>query len=284
MHKFYTKPEVVTECMHQFRNNIHVQANDWLIDPAAGNGSFIPEFQQLCIPATHRLLLDVLPEHEDIIQQDYLTFDVKSWVTPSPSSRIHVITNPPFGRNACLARRFIAKSCEFCDTLSLILPKSFKKQSMQSSIPALFHLRVQLDLPAMSFLWQGVLEYDVPCCFQIWEKQTTPRAVPELASALYFSFVKWNEDPHVSFRRVGHHAGQVECMTRMLAMSVSSESHYFLRFTNDRSLDENVHLLRALHFDHDNTVAQKSICKQELLTAFNRAYSASASVKGQRLK
>ena len=52
---------------------------------------------------------------------------------------IHIIGNPPFGRQSSLAIKFIKKSCEFCDTLSFILPKSFKKESLKKHFP--FDLR-----------------------------------------------------------------------------------------------------------------------------------------------
>ena len=50
------------------------------------------------------------------------------------SRKIHVIGNPPFGRQSSLAIKFIKKSCSFSDTISFILPKSFKKDSMKKSI------------------------------------------------------------------------------------------------------------------------------------------------------
>ena len=37
-----------------------------------------------------------------------------------------------------------------------------------------------------------------------------------------------------------------------------------VKFTNGKSLDENVGLLSQIRFSHDNTVGPKSISKQEL--------------------
>ena len=84
--------------------------------------------------------------------------------------KIHIIGNPPFGRQSSLARKFIKKSCDFCDTLSFILPKSFKKDSFQKTFPLYFHLVYQVDLPEKSFQVNSK-DYNVPCVFQIWIKR-----------------------------------------------------------------------------------------------------------------
>ena len=69
----------------------------------------------------------------------------------------------------CLNEKKCKKSCNFCNSISFILPKSFKKDSLKKSFPLNFHLIYEGDLPDKSFLVDGV-EYDVPCVFQIWEK------------------------------------------------------------------------------------------------------------------
>jgi hypothetical protein len=47
---------------------------------------------------------------------------------------IHIIGNPPFGRQSSTAIKFIKKSCLFCNSLSFILPKSFKKDSLKNKV------------------------------------------------------------------------------------------------------------------------------------------------------
>ena len=79
------------------------------------------------------LLLQTLePDESDnneIIKQYYLLFDYGSM--KETFSKMHIIGNPPFGRQSSLAIKFIKKSCEFCDSISFILPKSFKKDSLK---------------------------------------------------------------------------------------------------------------------------------------------------------
>jgi hypothetical protein len=121
-----------------------------------------------------------------------------------------------------------------------------------------------MDLPEKSFLVDGV-EHDVPCIFQVWEKKTTNRVVNEKLEPLNFVFVKKTENPDISFRRVGVNAGIVDKKIE----KKSIQSHYFIKFTNGKSIDENLEKLSTITYDFNNTVGPKSISKQELICKFN---------------
>ena len=219
--KYYTKDVVVDVCLNLVKQHIRINANDLIIEPSAGNGSFIPCIKSL---AQHFKFYDVQPEDTDIIKQDYLLLDESF---NEKFDKIHVIGNPPFGRQSSLAIKFIKKSCGFCDTVSFILPKSFKKDSLKKTFPLNFHLITQIDLPDKSFLVDGI-EHDVTCIFQIWEKKHTNRIEKKKLEPANFMFVQQSEDPDISFRRVGINAGTInQEITRK-----SSQSHYFIKFTN----------------------------------------------------
>jgi len=81
-----------------------------------------------------------------------------------------------------------------------------------------------------------------------------------------FEFVKQNDNPHISFRRVGVNAGKIDIITN----EKSIQSHYFIKFKNNKSIDENINLLSNVKFNHNNTVGPKSISKQELISEFNK--------------
>jgi predicted RNA methylase len=219
--KYYTKPSVAEQCIVQIQQTLQIDKNDVIIEPSAGNGAFIPFIQPLVDTS---LFFDIAPEHPSIIQQNYLEYQ------PTMTSKIHVIGNPPFGRQSSFAIQFIKKSCEFCDSVSFILPKSFKKPSMQNHFPRQFHLLLEEDLPDKSFLVDKI-EHDVPCVFQIWEKRDTLRELPERTAAQGFRFVKKSENPHISVRRVGVNAGKIDTDT-----DKSEQSHYFIQFTNGASV------------------------------------------------
>ena len=169
-----------------------------------------------------------------------------------------------------MAIKFIKKSCQFCNSISFILPKSFKKESLKKTFPLNFHLILEIDLPINAFLVENI-EHNVPCVFQIWKKLETERAIVEKLEPNNFKFVKKTEDSDISFRRVGVNAGTID--TNIDDKSV--QSHYFIKFTNNihiknnSSIDEIIEKLRHIHFTEDNTVGPKSISKQELIKEFN---------------
>ena len=48
------------------------------------------------------------------------------------------------------------------------------------------------------------------------------------------------------------------------------QTHYFIKFLNSSSLDENMLDLGKVEFTHDNTVGPKSISKPEVIREFNK--------------
>ena len=180
------------------------------------------------------------------------------------STKIHIIGNPPFGRQSSTAKKFIKFAGKFSHSISFILPKSFKKDSMKSCFPPLFHLIFELDLPENSFLL-GDNTYNVPCIFQIWVKNIIPRMLPQKLEPIGYLFVKIDESPDISLRRVGVNAGTI---SRDINKSISS--HYFIKFTNDNELTDNIQKLSNIVYSHNNTVGPRSISKPEIISIFNR--------------
>jgi len=259
--KYYTKDDIVEKCIDIIKNNIMIsKEDDLIIEPSSGNGAFIDLIKTI---SNNYKFYDLEPENDEIIQQDYLEFNYNN--LQKEYKKIHIIGNPPFGRQSSLAIKFIKKSCEFCNSISFILPKSFKKESMKSKFPLNFHLVYTWDLPDNSFLVNGV-EYTVPCVFQIWEKITECRIKTEKVEPINFRFVKNTDNPHISFRRVGVNAGVI---SRDIEIK-SEQSHYFITFTNNNSIDENIEQLKNTIFETDNTVGPLSISKQELIKQFNK--------------
>jgi len=161
--KFYTKIEVVNECIEKIKKYININKNDLIIEPSAGNGSFVNCIKEL---TNNYLFYDIEPENnEEIMKEDFLKIDLNNLI--NKYKKIHIIGNPPFGRNSSTAIKFIKKSCNFANTISFILPKSFKKESMQKYFKNTFHLIYESDLNENSFLVDNI-EVNVPCIFQIW--------------------------------------------------------------------------------------------------------------------
>jgi len=258
--KYYTKDIVVELCLNLVKKHIQINADDLIIEPSAGNGSFITGIKAL---TSNFKFYDLEPENSEIIKQDYLLYDYDT-IKSSIVGKIHIIGNPPFGRQSSLAIKFIKKSCEFCNSVSFILPKSFKKDSLKKSFPLDFHLIFEIDLPDKSFLVDGV-EHNVPCIFQIWEKKTYNRALIQKLEPLNFMFVEKTENPDISFRRVGVNAGVIDIKID----EKSIQSHYFIKFANGKSISDNITKLSTITYDINNTVGPRSISKQELIKEFN---------------
>lgn len=256
--KFYTKPDVVNKCVEILKNHFTIdRANDVVIEPSAGGGAFIDALAGLC---DRCIFLDLIPEHEGVTEGDFLAF-----ANPHPGRRTHVIGNPPFGRQSSLAIKFIRHAATFCDTISFILPKSFKKDSMKDKVPNNFHLINETDLESESFTVDGN-SYDVPCTFQIWEKRDHERTSRVKLEPNGYRFVKKSEGPDISIRRVGVNAGEVDEETS----TKSEQSHYFIKFGGEvpRGLDRLKDQVQAFA---TSTVGPKSVSKQELIGILNES-------------
>jgi predicted RNA methylase len=262
--KFYTKSDVAKECLENILEHIQIDSvNDLIIEPSAGNGSFITEILQQC---KNTMFYDIEPEHALIKKADYLLLDFNPLT--NTLGKIHVIGNPPFGRQSSLAIQFIKKSALIADSISFILPKSFKKDSMQKHFPMNFHLVFQSDLKDNSFIQDGN-PVDVPCIFQIWQKREEERQVVAKldTDSSIFQFVKQDETPDISFRRVGVNAGTID--DKELDKK-SFQSHYFIKFGPTINKKEFIKKMRQIEYTHDNTVGPKSIGKQEIIREVNK--------------
>ena len=267
--KYYTKSCIVEQCIELVKKYINISNNDLIIEPSAGNGSFIEYIKTL---SNNYIFYDLEPEHNEVLKQDFLELDYRILKKRTQNINIHIIGNPPFGRQSSLAIKFIKKCCLFSNSISFILPKSFKKDSMKKCFDKYFHLTYEIDILENSFLVNGN-ECNVPCVFQIWQyKKDDIRNIVPIEKPLNFKFVEKNSinitdnNVDISFRRVGVNAGTI--MKEIDSKSV--QSHYFIKFTNNKTIDENIEQLKLLKFNFNNTVGPKSISKPELINEFNK--------------
>lgn len=256
--KFYTIKKTVIICIECVKQYSNIKKNDLIIEPSAGNGSFIPYIKKL---TNNYKFYDIQPEHNEIIEQDFLTLDL---TYAKDAKNVHFVGNPPFGRQSKKAIIFIKKCCSVANTINFILPRSFKKDSMKKYFPLNFHLIKEINLPKNSFTVENKI-YDVPCIFQIWKKKKTNRKVPLKLFPIRFTFVKKTETPDISFRRVGVYAGNVD-----RNINKSEQSHYFIKF--DSSVDQNkiIEKMKKIKYPKDNTTGPRSISKQELIKELNQ--------------
>ncbi len=274
--KYYTKDDIVIQCITMLKNNINILNSDLIIEPSAGNGAFISHIKNI---SDNYKFYDIEPEHDEIIKQDFLELDLNLNLIDKnfqKNTNIHIIGNPPFGRQSSIAIKFIKKCCLFANSISFILPKSFKKDSMKKYFNIYYHLIYEFDLPEKSFLVNKE-EYTVPCIFQIYQRKEYPRTIIENIIPINFKFVKKEENPDISFRRVGVNAGTISTEIE----NKNIQSHYFIKLTRIKSDDNEIietdtdkinniiKKLNSINFEINNTVGPKSISKQELIKKFN---------------
>jgi len=253
--KFYTSPHIVELCCNMFQQHVNIMDDDVCIEPSAGNGAFIKPLKQM-FKKTY--FYDIKPEHSSIKEQNFLTLDTHIF----QNKNVHIIGNPPFGNSSSIAIKFIKKS-SFANTISFILPRSFKKNSMKKFFPPNFHLISQFDLPKNSFVFDNK-SVDINCVFQIWQKKDFNRVIPLKIYPNGYSFVNRNGKPHISIQRVGSKAGQItkESITK------SKQTHYFIRF--DRFNNKIYNKLANISFETKHFVTgPKSISKQDIIKKIN---------------
>ena len=258
--KYYTKQSIAEECINKIKENVPINKTDLIIEPSAGNGSFIKYIKTL---SNNYKFFDLEPNNNEVIKQDFLKYNYDNIL--KTFNNIHIIGNPPFGRQSSLAIKFIKICCNFANSISFILPRSFKKESMKRHFSNYFYLIYENDLPQYSFLVNET-EKDVPCVFQIWERRTEKRKGPLILKPKNFKFVKKEDNPDISFRRVGVYAGAIS----KEISNKSIQSHYFIKLINNKFIDDFYNNLQQITFETNNTVGPKSISKQEVIIEYNK--------------
>lgn len=254
--QFYTRPEIAKLCVDFLR--LHVTGDAQWIEPSAGDGAFLSLVNSA-------IGYDIDPRHPRIQQADFLTVDL-------PQDCV-IFGNPPFGRQASLAKQFLQHAATKAKWIGFILPLSFTKPSMQKAIPTAFHLAASMTLPDNSFRLNG-RPYDVPCVFQVWTRREVPRDAPVVEEPTGFAYVKRTEGYSLAFRRVGANAGR--CCHPSDSLSV--QTHYFVRLDEPSYTDAVVEASQSYVFP-TNTTGPRSLSKGEANLFLNTAI-ANAATRG----
>ncbi len=222
--QFYTQPKVSEIFFKKLLTYINA-SEFYFIEPSAGNGAFSDLLQ---LNGFNFEAFDLEPKKSYIKQQDFFDYNF----TPSDNNKkIVVLGNPPFGKNASLALRFFNKSATFSNIIAFILPATFKKTSIQKRMALNFHLIYEEDTPSNAFIFEGN-DYNVPCVFQIWEKQNYQRIYESPLSTSDFIFLKTGLNADLAFQRVGANAGKITFSPKCVEKNVNS--HFFLKFKSKK--------------------------------------------------
>lgn len=216
---FFTKEAVVLQCLGYLRRQVDVSRHQLWLEPAAGTGAFLRHLPR------PRLGMDIMPSSTPEVKQgDFLT-----WLPSESQANIITIGNPPFGKNASLAVRFFNHAAQFSHRIAMILPRTFRKESIVNRLDRRFHLEGELPIPDNSFEFNGQ-SYSVPTVFQIWTRQAYRRQVWSAPKTHpHFVFTD-RQQADFAVQRVGVRAGAV----KPAMAAISPNSHYFLKAQSPR--------------------------------------------------
>ena len=249
--RFYTKSSVVDALLKE----ITIKDYDVVVEPSAGTGSWSSKIDD-CVA------IDISPEHPDIMKGNFLEDDFL-FNKMKEENKILVIGNPPFGRIGNKAIKFINKAAEFADTIAFILPRSFRKESLQRRIHKNLWLIKDVDLFEEScFIFNGE-DYFAPCVFQVWEHREEERDVSvKKIEPVGFSYVK-RDSANLVIRRVGGAAGTAYT-DKIEERNIPA--NYFLWVGNPQEVAKSINEHK---FNIHDTVGPESLTKGELTIFIN---------------
>ncbi len=259
--KYYTNSKIAKLCYQLVKKHLKIKKSDTVIEPAAGKGAFIPYIKKF---SRHYRFFDIKPEHPEIEKQNFLKYKGSSG--DSSDSGLHIFGNPPFGRKSSTAIKFI-KHCAAlnANSISFILPRSFKKASFQKSFALQYHLVYQKELPEYSFIYNNE-PYDVPCVFQIWEKRDYLRKKPvKGVPNSWYQFVK-RPDCTLAITRVGFGVGNV----RRCTQNDNENTNWFIKVLSSTINASKLQKLNNIRFEKDTNTGAYSISKQDIIEKYNK--------------
>ena len=147
--------------------------------------------------------------------------------------------------------------------MAFILPRSFRKESLQRKINKNFWLVKDIDLFEEScFIFKGE-DYFAPCVFQVWEHRKEERDVSvKKVEPVGFSYVK-RDAANLVVRRVGGAAGTAY-VDKIQERNIPA--NYFLWLNNPKELAK---LISEHKFNIHDTVGPESLIKGELTSFIN---------------
>jgi hypothetical protein len=262
--KFYTLPEYAKKCIDKTCELYDIARWDLIIEPSAGNGSFFNQIQ-----SDKKIGMDILPDNENIIKQDFFDY------YPLPNKEaILVIGNPPFGRVSSLAIKFFNHSAKWATVIAFIIPRTFRKISVQNRLDDRFHLVYDEEIPNKPCCFTP--EMSVKCCFQIWEKKENKRVLVELPKTHSdWEFLKLGKrdstgqptpplNADFALRAYGGKIGEIK--TEGLNELRPKSWHWF-----KSNIDKKILIDRLMQLDYSNSVntaRQNSMGRAELVALY----------------
>lgn len=168
--QYYTPKDLALSLVGHALEYMDNSPESHFLEPAAGTGSFVAALKSHGL--TNIIAIDKYPMGDGISQADFLDWD-------PPIENLITISNPPFGRNNALSVPFFNHAAEFSSHIAFLVPRSWRKWSVQNRLNPNFHLLSDIDVSVQYEDSKGskiVERNDLRTCFQVWEKRAQPRA------------------------------------------------------------------------------------------------------------
>ena len=169
--QFYTPPEIADQVIRNVKKRIGDLSKRTLLEPAGGTGAFIDAAATQGLKNV--ISFDIEPHHKKITMGDFLDQEITK-------TGLLTITNPPFGRNNSLSIPFFNKAAQVSDLIVFIVPRSWRKWSVQNRLDQNFHLVRDDDLTInyVDVNGQDAHAKDrLRTCVQYWERKTKLRPI-----------------------------------------------------------------------------------------------------------
>jgi predicted RNA methylase len=256
--RYYTPPQLALELTARAVELIPDFPKRVIIEPAGGSGSFIDAARSF--GASEILSVDTHPLHESVKKADFL-----KW-SPRVTAAV-TLSNPPFGRNNALAVPFFNRAASFSDFIAFLVPRSWRKWSVQNRLDLNFQLIADEDVEVNYVDAAGVplsSQSRLRTCFQIWQRQDAPRE-KVLIEDLGFVSRASAETADLAITTFGYGCGRVHREFDR----VPNTTRVFLR-VNDPRVYEVIDRLDVAQFAQ-NTAYTEALSMQELNYLLNRA-------------
>ena len=264
--KYYTQSSIADNLVGDFYINFKALTGVdiekiFFIEPSAGKGAFIWSVRNLGLSI---LGIDLEPASDKIIRADFLCDDKIFDRVPQKdkNKKLVIIGNPPFGFASHTAVKFFNRAAARAFMIAFIVPRTFRKISIQKKLDKNFHLILDKDLPRNSFL-KNDKPHDVPCAWQIWKRDVHKRqqvSIPDVSHLITYTIP---DAADFAMRRVGGRAGSVLSVCE--AKSISS--NYYLKELRSGVKEA----LQQIDWSviRNSTVGVRSISKDEIAIALN---------------
>jgi predicted RNA methylase len=275
--QYYTPPQVAQDILKVVVDLVEDFEQKVFLEPAGGTGTFINE--ALASGFTEVLSYDIEPHHPLVSKGNFLEKKI-------PHYNCVTVSNPPFGRNNALSIPFFNKAAEYSDLIVFIVPRSWRKWTVQNKLDRRFTLvredDLNIDYVDASGEPLSKNKY-LRTCVQYWKKSDVLRDLVYVKDMGIIERCKYQE-ADASLTLFGYGCGTVKTefpkkpnTTQMFlklkhpraleALKAVDFSRFFLNtaYTEALSIQEINFLLNEYLFADPMTISQKEKRKRAVL-------------------